>query len=239
MIVKDISFAAPQENILYDDVLFSLAESGEAKEAIRFWESKQLFVVLGRIGNAHDDIHAGQVRKDYIPVLRRSSGGGTVLQGQGCLNYTFILSKDRGRQISDLRESYQFVLGLVVNALKECNIQASFQPTSDLALNANQKKFSGNAQKRGRKFIMHHGTILYNFDLTLIEKYLRMPKDMPAYRKERRHADFVTNIDVAVAPFKEKLAAAFGPAEFFYAVSPKENQKLQDFLKKNPCLVQL
>ena len=36
MIVKDLTLATPQDNILYDEVLFHLAEKEEAGEFLRF-----------------------------------------------------------------------------------------------------------------------------------------------------------------------------------------------------------
>ena len=49
MILKDITLSTPEENIVYDEVLLSLAEQGQEGESLRFWESSSLFVVLGRI----------------------------------------------------------------------------------------------------------------------------------------------------------------------------------------------
>ena len=92
MQLRDISFPTPQENITFDDVLLNLAEKHEAGEYLRFWESPSVFVVLGRIGRAEIDVNATNTKTDGIPVLRRSSGGGTVVQGPGCLNYSLILS---------------------------------------------------------------------------------------------------------------------------------------------------
>ena len=43
-------------------------------------------------------------------------------------------------------------------------------------------KFSGNAQRRRRQFLLFHGTILTHFDLTLVERVLRFPSKVPDYR---------------------------------------------------------
>ena len=133
MLLKDISLSSPEENILYDEVLLHLAEKGEAGEVMRFWESPEMFVVLGRIGKEQDDVKIDAVRRDDIPVLRRASGGGTVLQGKGCLNYALVLSKE-DRKIMDLHKSYEYILGNVVKALKQLGVEAGFCPISDLAL---------------------------------------------------------------------------------------------------------
>lgn len=194
--IKSISFPEPEKNILFDDVLLALAEQGVLGNTLRFWESPVYFAVLGRLGKAGEDLKIPEIRRDSLPVLRRSSGGGTVLQGPGCLNFSFILSKEKDKDFADLRKSYLIILEEVLTVLKDFHIEAEFKPVSDLALKNGEKKFSGNAQRRGRNFILHHGTILYDFNLNLIPEYLKMPADIPDYRKNRPHIDFVTNVNV-------------------------------------------
>ncbi len=230
MLLKDITLATPRENILYDNVLLELAEQGSAGEALRFWESGELFIVLGRIGNPAADLRVAKVLADRVPVLRRSSGGGTVLQGKGCLNYTLVLSKERP-EIQDLRRSYQFILGRVIVALKALQIDAACRPLSDIALAQNNKKISGNAQKRSKKFILHHGTLLYQFDLKKIEEYLTIPKDVPEYRQNRSHSDFVTNIPVEAGALKQGIRKAFAVTRETAHLSLEERECLRQFLK--------
>ncbi len=206
MVIYDISFQSPVENLAFDDVLLHHAEKDQdAPDVLRLWESPVPFVVLGRIGKLNDDINIDACRRDNIGILRRRSGGGTVAQGPGCLNFALILSKKRNPALADLHRSYQEILGHVIALLTSLGILAEFQPVSDLALTKNHKKFSGNAQRRSRNFILHHGTILYNFDLRLIERYLKMPLDVPAYRAARTHSEFVTNI----SSDRESLSQAF------------------------------
>jgi lipoate-protein ligase A len=206
---RDISFPTAQENIAFDEVLFNLAEKHEAGEYLRFWESSKVFIVLGRIGRGEADVNAIHTQEDGIAVLRRSSGGGTVVQGPGCLNYSLILERQKHPELNDLRKSYEWISAKVIEALACAGVKAYFRPTSDLATGLGEKKFSGNAQRRGRRYVLHHGTILYKFDLSLISRYLNMPQDIPEYRKHRPHTDFVTNIPLDPRIFKDHLAEAF------------------------------
>ena len=231
MLLRDLSFPSPRENILFDDVLFSLADKGGDIEYLRFWESPRYFVVLGRIGREEDDVNAGQAGKDGIDILRRSSGGGTVVQGPGCLNYAFVLNKDKRTHLNDLRASYEWISTHIIASLAGQGIKAGFRPISDIAVIEGDKKFSGNAQRRGKTHILHHGTILIDFDLDLISTYLQMPKDVPEYRKMRGHKDFVTNIPIDREIFKKELALRFGIDDFTQAVSPEESSALKKLLK--------
>lgn len=210
MVLKDISFETPEDNILYDEVLLELAEQN-GREFLRFWESKAPFVVLGKIGQLQDDLWIDGILRDRVPVLRRSSGGGTVVQGKGCLNYSLVLSKEIRPQIQALQKSYQYILGKVIEAFQELGVQAFFRPISDIAVKAGSdfKKISGNAQKRGRQCILHHGTVLYDFDFSLAERYLKMPKSTPEYRNGRLHRDFLANIGKPKERIMEAVSKVF------------------------------
>lgn len=239
MILKDISLDLPEENVLLDEVLFVQAEKFSGGEVLRFWESQKAFIVLGRIGKEQEDIHIKAVKKDGIPVLRRASGGGTVVQGPGCLNYALILDKNRNKHLGDLRKSYQWISERVIEAVKLQGQNVVFRPISDMALASTEKKFSGNAQRRGKNFILHHGTILYNFDLKLIARYLQMPKDIPEYRRRRLHDDFVVNIPIDTQKFKCDLAKIFTVESTNNKVTHQQQAILQSLIEKSSISVDI
>jgi lipoate-protein ligase A len=140
-----------------------------------------------------------------------------------------ILEKQKCPELNDLRKSYAWISKQVITALHQAGVQACFRPTSDLATGMAEKKFSGTAQRRSKRYILHHGTILYNFDLSFISRYLNIPKDIPEYRKHRSHADFVTNVPIDPGVFKGHLARAFlaGPLQ---PPSPEELSLLKKSL---------
>ncbi len=235
MTVLDFSFSSPEDNILFDEVLLSLAEEGVQSEILRFWESPEVFIVLGKGGRWEKDIKAEAVRKDAIPVLQRVSGGGTVLQGPGCLNYTLILDKQKAPSLNTIKGSYQFILSRMTLLSKVADSVVQFLPISDLVLGQEQKKFSGNAQRRARRYILHHGTILYQFDIAKIERYLTMPADMPAYRNGRSHKDFLTNIPAQKEDIKGIIKEAFGASgknRYWLTVTEEERLKRYQTEKK-------
>ena len=59
---------------------------------LRFWEPNKPFVVVGYANQAAREVDLEACRKLGIPVFRRCTGGGTVLQGPGCLNYSLDLA---------------------------------------------------------------------------------------------------------------------------------------------------
>ncbi len=166
-----------------------------SSEALRFWESDTPFIVLGKTSKVQEEIIAERVERDSTAVIRRMSAGGVVVQGKGCLNFTLILSKIKNPEIITIASSYHFILKKVILALHDLGVHACFYPPCDLALAENSRKFSGNAQRRGKHFILHHGTILHHFDIGLAQAYLRLPSKTPSYRAGRSHQEFMANID--------------------------------------------
>lgn len=227
MVSQDISFESPEDNLLYDDLLLQIAEEGSG-EVLRFWESSVHFIVLGRIGKPEEDLCKDAVLADHIPVLRRSSGGGTVVQGPGSLNFSLVLNKDRRPELQDLHRSYHVILSKVIMALQQCGVVCEFRPLCDVVVPEGELKISGNAQRRGKRHVLHHGTILYGMDLDCISRYLTMPQDRPEYRRGRPHKDFVTNIPLDTGVFKMAMAEVWGARPVTVKLTPDEHRALAE-----------
>lgn len=207
MILQDITFLTPRENIEYDQTLLESAEAGFQSEVLRFWEAKSFFIVLGKISKLEEDVNIEVAKKDGIEIMRRTSGGGTVLQGPGCLNYSLILSYEGCPSVKNIRQSYEIILNKICLSLAGLGIEAKFEPISDITVAG--RKFSGNAQVRKKRYLLHHGTILYNFPIEKIEKYLKMPEEEPPYRQGRSHSEFLTNIRVEPRDIKKVISSVF------------------------------
>lgn len=205
--VIDHSFANPADNLAYDELLLDDAESGRGTDTLRIWESSKPFVVLGVSQVLREHVNVAACAMDGISILRRSSAGGCVLQGPGSINFALVLSHERFPDIATIRGSYCFILGRLIAALRERGIYASHKGTSDLA--AAGKKISGNAQRRRKHFILHHGTLLYNMDPELMERYLIEPDDRPQYRGERTHRGFVKCLSLTSNEIREIFLRAF------------------------------
>ena len=203
----DYSFNSPSQNLAYDEVLLDCSESGHAGEVLRFWESPITFVVLGVSQVLRQEVFEKNCREDHIRILRRASAGGCVLQGPGCLNYTLILSHDLHPELGTIRGSYCFILDRICEALQRRGIPIHHKGISDLAIAG--RKVSGSAQKRRKRFILHHGTLLYSVDIEKMDRYLREPVDRPQYRGPRTHGGFVSAIPLQHAELKDAVCEAF------------------------------
>ena len=184
--------ADPRENVAAETALFEALEIGEGGERVRVWESRRAAVVVGRFGRIDREVDEPACRADKVPVVRRISGGGAVLVGPGCLNYALVLSLEARPDLRDVARSYDRILGWVAEALGVPGLRRA--GASDLVLG--DRKIGGSAQRRGRRALLHHGTVLYAFDAAAMERYLQPPPRQPAYRANRAHADFVTNLPI-------------------------------------------
>ena len=203
----DLTLPTPGENLACDEALLDACEEDGGPEVLRFWEPARHFVVLGYSNAMRSEVRLAACRAAEIPVLRRMSGGGTVLQGPGILNYSLILQTDRFglRTIPAANRT-------VLERHRACLAPLLAGPVTaqgDTDLTLSGRKFSGNAQRRRRKSLLFHGTFLLDLDLALLEKLLPMPGRQPAYRRERRHRDFVMNLGLPPQPIKQALAAGW------------------------------
>jgi lipoate-protein ligase A len=219
----DLTLPTPAENLACDEALLDWREESGGDEILRFWESPAVFVVLGYANKVAAETNVEACKANSIPVLRRCTGGGTVLQGQGVLNYSLILKIEEGTPTASINSANRFImernraaLETVLNSqLSTLNSQLTVQGHTDLALATQHsalithKKFSGNAQRRKKDFLLFHGTFLLKFDISLAEKFLAMPSLQPAYRLHRSHADFIMNLSVPAETVKRELRAAW------------------------------
>jgi lipoate---protein ligase len=204
----DLTLPSPVENLALDDALLDELDEHGGDPVLRFWESDRYFVVLGPSCRLIDDIHVAACEHDEIPVLRRASGGGTVLQGPGCLSYAFALPLTFHPDLANIRTTNRFILERIALALQQWEPATAFRGISDLAIDG--MKISGNAQRRKRNALLFHGTILHAMRGDLIARYLKEPARQPDYREDRPHKAFVRTIAVPPQDLKQAIAEAWG-----------------------------
>jgi lipoate---protein ligase len=208
----DLTFADPAQNLACDEALFQWCEAEQGEEMLRVWQPTQYFVVAGHSNKIAVEVDGNACAADQVPVFRRCSGGGTVLQGPGCLNYALVFDHEKRPGLGDLIRAYRFVLERHRRLFTQLSGEAVVvQGTSDLAIAG--RKFSGNSQYRKRSWSLVHGTFLLQFDLARVECYLRMPSKEPQYRQHRPHGDFLRNLHLAGEVVKESLRETWGATQ--------------------------
>jgi len=208
MHLLDLTLHAPTENLALDEALLEAAEAREfSGDILRLWEMTEHTVILGRSSRAADEVDLSAAKDANVSVLRRSSGGAAVVAGPGCLMYSIIIRYEGREHLRLLDEVHRHVLGIVRTALGPLIHGVEQLGICDLAIGG--RKFSGNSLRCKRDHLLYHGTLLYNFDLELVSRLLRMPPRQPAYRGHRSHSDFLANIPVSIAELRSALPASF------------------------------
>ena len=194
-----------------DEWLLNQAENGARPATLRFWESPTYFVALGYTNRAETEANLPACERQNVPVLRRVSGGGTVLQGPGCLNYALVHPIAPGQTLN-VEATNKLVMEIQRAAFEKLlGVAVAVAGHTDLA--TGNLKFSGNAQRRKARHFLFHGTILLDFDLDLVQRLLRAPSKEPDYRANRSHRDFIRNLPVSRAQVKTALRDAWSAHE--------------------------
>lgn len=222
----DLTLPTPAENLAADEALLDFFEANGGEGVLRFWEPQKHFVVVGYANSVAKEVNAAACEAGKVPICRRCSGGGTVLQGPGCLNYSLVLKIEQDGPLHSITSANRFIMeknrAAVESKYKVPGSRFNVAGHTDLVIQdsafGNARKFSGNAQRRKKHFLLFHGTFLLNFDIALIERYLRMPSKEPAYRQGRSHEDFLANLNLPVEAVKEALRGAWGAGNAMEAV---------------------
>ncbi len=208
----DLSLSTPEENLACDEALLDYCEERGSVELLRLWEPAQYFIVVGYGNRIGAEVNLAFCRQHTIPVLRRCTGGGAVLQGPGCLNYSLILRIDGSGPLHSIPATNQFILRRHQDALAALlRAPVEVQGYTDLAIGG--LKFSGNAQRRRKNFLIFHGSFLLHLDVSLLSKALPLPSKQPDYRLNRLHADFLMNIKVPAHLVKAALLTTWKATE--------------------------
>ena len=208
----DLTLGSPAENLALEEALLDEAEAaGEPRETLRLWEPAAPLVVVGRSSKIAQEVRCDVCRRDGVPVLRRASGGAAVVSGPGCLMYALVLSYELRPVLRAVDDAHRHVLGKLAGAFRPHVAGVRCQGISDLVLG--DRKFSGNSVRCKRSHLLYHGTMLYDFPLEWIERYLCMPPRQPVYRQQRGHEAFVVNLPLDAAALREALIGAFQATE--------------------------
>jgi len=234
----DLTLPSPAENLASDEVLLEACEENGGQEILRFWEAHEPFIVVGYANKIATEVNVVACKERNIPIFRRCSGGGTVLQGAGCLNYALILQITENSPLTGISSANRFIMeknrAAIESEVRGRRPEAGILVCghTDLSLVTRHsspitsKKFSGNSQRRKKNFLLFHGTFLLNLDVALMSELLRMPSKQPDYRQSRSHDEFLTNLNLPAAGIKNALKKNWSVTEELPDFPKAEIQKL-------------
>jgi lipoate---protein ligase len=145
-------------------------------------------IVMGISGKPDLLIHSEKFNRFPIPLIKRFSGGGTVVVDENTLFVTFICNA-QSVNISPFPES-------IMRWTEQ--LYRPFFEDKPFALKENdyvigQKKMGGNAQSIIKNRWLHHTSFLWSYCPEKMD-YLKLPPKAPQYREGRNHADFLCQL---------------------------------------------
>lgn len=210
----DRTLMSAAADVAWDEVLLREVDDGSRPgPLLRLWEPPRHAVVLGRANRVTANVDIAACRAGGVPLVRRFSGGGTVLVGPGSLCFTLVAPLDPAAP-RDISAKTRELLNPLIEGLSRATGEAvDLRGTSDLVIG--DRKFGGNAQRWLKRTVLHHGTLAYALNIDLVEKYLTPPEREPEYRGGRGHREFVRNLPLGSAELRSAVIGSFGatPAE--------------------------
>ena len=200
-----------RHNLAVEEYLFGLADCSRCV-ILYLWQNDRA-VILGKNQDAWAEVNMDAARRSGVQVVRRMTGGGTVFHDLGNLNYTMIFPASYSKK--------DIVYQMMIGALGKLGVAAFVGGRNDIYIDG--YKFSGNAFYTNQNCYLHHGTILVDSDLNMLNAVLDTPSGKLAGRSVNSVQSRVKNIrevvpDITVDKVKpaimeeyEKWAvAAFG-----------------------------
>lgn len=172
----------PYVNLAIEEYLFNTADD----EIFMLWQNSPT-VVIGKNQNAYAEIDMEVAKQRDVFISRRITGGGAVYHDLGNLNYSFISPNHHGNGLD-----FAHFTAPIIDALSSMGISASLSGRNDLL--AGDRKFSGNAEYSRGGRVLHHGTLLFNSDLSVLSDILRVDEEKLASKAIRSARSRVTNL---------------------------------------------
>lgn len=192
-------------NQAFEDYVF---RTFREDEVLLLWRNRPA-VVVGCYQNICREVHVRALLEQNVPVVRRMSGGGTVYHDLGNLNYTLITGQSGALD-------YDRCLAPVLRALNALGVPVQKSRTCDMTVDG--KKISGSAQKIANGRVLHHGTLLFDADLTRLDEITTGRKNNAFCSKGTQSAICaVTNLrpylreDCEIVTFARQLAQKILP----------------------------
>ena len=154
------------------------------------WIPDKVYIVLGASNNPAEALNMDMVEKDQITVLKRPSGGQTVILTPNNIIIAAVYFDKKTMQPKDV---FQQINKLIISTIEHTGIRdLSLMGISDIAISG--KKILGSAIYRSKDALLYHAVLNLGEPSVTFERYLKHPSKEPDYRQGRSHAEFVTSL---------------------------------------------
>jgi len=154
------------------------------------WIPDKTYIVLGASNNAEESLHMENVIEDKVCILKRPSGGQTVILTPNNIMISAVFFDQEKLHPKDI---FKHINKLIISAIEKTGIRnLSAMGISDIAIGG--KKILGSAIYRNKEALLYHAVLNLGEPASTFERYLKHPSKEPDYRRGRSHSDFVTSL---------------------------------------------
>lgn len=147
-------------------------------------------IVMGISGLPQTLLQLRKVVQDQVPVIKRFSGGGTVIVDDGTLFVTLICSRGAVQGIQPFPRPIMHWTEKFYKPIFKWNSEFQLREHDYVF---GELKFGGNAQSIIKDRWLHHTSFLWDYKDSRMA-YLKLPNRAPSYRAGRKHEDFICRL---------------------------------------------
>ena len=171
----------PYRNLAIEEYFFEKTQD----DVFILWQNDKT-VVIGKNQNVNCELNFDFVNSNNIKIARRITGGGAVYHDLGNLNFSFICKSGKeGIDFATFCEP-------IIEALRSFGLDAKLNGRNDIEVCG--KKISGNAQHTKNGRTLHHGTLLFDTDLSVLSSALSVDEEKLKSKAIKSTRSRVTNI---------------------------------------------
>ena len=189
-------------NLQLEEKIFKAYNSEE--DFFMLWRNDNA-VIVGQNQVIENEIDLVYAQKHNVQVVRRITGGGAVYHDLGNVNYTYI-----GKKAGEFGNFLTFAQPVIV-FLRTLGVDAQYLGKNDLGIG--NRKISGNAQAVRDEYILHHGTLLFDVNVSVLEKVLTPDPEKLTSKGIKSVRSRVCNIsefvDMSRKEFWQRICAYF------------------------------
>jgi lipoate-protein ligase A len=221
----------PRFNLALEEYVLKYLDTDE--DFVLLWQNANS-VIIGRNQNTVEEVNAEYVKKHDVSVVRRITGGGAVYHDLGNLNFSFVTNT-----LKDNLNNYIKFTEPVIKALNSLGVPAEFSGRNDIVVEG--KKISGNAQSYYKNKMLHHGTILFDANLSMVADVLNVKQDKIASKGIKSNRARVTNIkpylkdEITMSEFEDRLLKYLLDTDdikdHIYHLSKSDLDKINDLME--------
>ncbi len=161
-------------NMALDEAICESVRSKKSNPTIRIYTWKPSAISIGYFQGYHIEVNEEECIREGVDIVRRRTGGGAVYHDVlGEITYSVIAPDSYFSK--NIRDSYEEICNVLINALSEIGIKAVFSPINDIIVNG--RKISGSAQTRREGILLQHGTLLFKVDVDKMFSLLSVGKE--------------------------------------------------------------